>query len=244
MRRVGAQKKDAQLASSGGLCLVRWSLYPRPRVRYASQVIVRHDIADPSIAQLEVIEEYVSSLAQALEKLSRPQISEAVDVLFDCWQRGACVYLVGNGGSAATASHMMNDLIRGTWLEGLPSLRAIALTDNVPLMTAISNDAQYDRIFSDLLAALLKPYDVLVAISTSGNSPNVVNAVAVAQRLGTRVIGLCGKKASHLSTNADIVISIPAELVGQQEDGHLVVNHAIALALRQRMKRSATRSDI
>ncbi|HLW36865.1 MAG TPA: SIS domain-containing protein [Candidatus Eremiobacteraceae bacterium] len=199
-------------------------------------MITRNDVTATGIAQLAIIDEYVAGVAHALERISRQQISDAVDVLFDCWQHAGCVYIVGNGGSAATASHMMNDLIRGTWREGTASVRAMALTDNVPLMTAIGNDTQYDRIFSDLLEALWKPHDVLVAISTSGNSPNVLNAVATAQRRALRVIGLCGKKASHLSVLADVVVTVPAELIGQQEDGHMVVNHAIALALRRRIE--------
>lgn len=190
------------------------------------------------VAQVAVIDEYVSAVAHALKGLSRRQISEAVDALFECWRRGGCVYIIGNGGSAATASHMMNDLLRGTRVNGMRPIRAIALTDNVPLLTAISNDSHYDRIFADLLEALLRPEDILIAISTSGNSPNVVQAVAAARRRETRVIGLCGSKTSRLSTQANIVIIMPAELVGQQEDGHMVVNHAIALALRWRIESS------
>jgi len=199
-------------------------------------VIVRDDHAGSGTAQLAVIDEYVSAVAHALGQLSRRQVSDVVDALFTCWQHAGCIYVVGNGGSAATASHMMNDLIRGTWLEGMRSIRAIALTDNVPLMTAISNDTQYDRIFSDLLEALLQPDDVVVAISTSGNSPNVLRAVAVAQRRKARVIALCGNEASPLWTQADIAVTVPADLVGQQEDGHMVVNHAVAIALRRRIE--------
>jgi D-sedoheptulose 7-phosphate isomerase len=150
--------------------------------------------------------------------------------------------VIGNGGSAATASHMMNDLMKCTLVPGQPRFRAIALTDNVPTMTAFANDIAYDEIFTEQLRSLLRPGDVVIALSGSGNSPNIVRAIAYAQEAGATTIGLCGDGGGKLATLANLAVCIPAGRIGQQEDGHLILNHTIALALHERIAASAAAS--
>src|SRR5262249_14640740 len=156
-----------------------------------------------------------------------------VDALFDAWSKDQQIFVIGNGGSASTASHMMNDLCKFTRSEHHHRIRAIALTDNVPLMTAYGNDQSYEHDFVDPLRTLLRSGDTLIAISGSGNSPNVVSAVEYANAAGGTTIGLCGSPGGKLAQIAKIMVVVPATHIGQQEDGHLVMNHAIATALRE-----------
>jgi D-sedoheptulose 7-phosphate isomerase len=162
-------------------------------------------------------------------------VTTVVDMLEACWVTGNTTFVVGNGGSASTASHMMNDLNKFTLVPGSRRFRAIALTDNVPLMTAWGNDASYDDVFVEPLRNLMNDGDVLIAISGSGNSPNVLRAVEYANGRGT-TIGLCGFPGGKLAVTAKHRVIVPAPSIGQQEDGHLIINHAVATALRARIE--------
>jgi D-sedoheptulose 7-phosphate isomerase len=184
---------------------------------------------------MDAVEAYLAEMEVVVRAISRADVRAVVDVLFDAWERRATVYIVGNGGSAATASHMMNDLNKFTCVEGRPRFRGVALTDNVPLMTAIGNDLEYAAVFAEPMRNLVLPGDVLVAISGSGNSPNIVAAIDCAKRIGAITIGLCGSPGGKLALEADVRVLIPSDRIGQQEDGHLILNHAIACALRDRI---------
>ena len=184
---------------------------------------------------MDMVGRYLDEIEDAVRKIDRGAVRRAVDVLFACWDRRATTFVIGNGGSAATASHMMNDLMKCTLVPGQPRFRAIALTDNVPTMTAFANDIAYEEIFSEQLRSLLAPGDVLVALSGSGNSPNILRAVAYARETGARTVGLCGDRGGILATAADVAVCVPAARIGQQEDGHLILNHTIALALHERI---------
>jgi len=184
---------------------------------------------------MDMVGRYLDEIEAAVRKIDRDAVRAVVDVLFLCWERRGTTFVIGNGGSAATASHMMNDLMKCTLVEGQPRFRAIALTDNVPTMTAFANDIAYEEIFSEQLRSLLAPGDVVVALSGSGNSPNVLRAIAYAREAGAWTIGLCGDTGGKLATQADLAVCIPAARIGQQEDGHLILNHTIALALHERI---------
>jgi D-sedoheptulose 7-phosphate isomerase len=188
---------------------------------------------------MDVIERYLTEIEAAVRSIARDEVRAVVDELFAAWEQERTVFLIGNGGSAATASHMMNDLTKFTAFANRKRLRAIALTDNVPLMTAYGNDLSYEDVFSEPLLTLMKPGDVLVAISGSGNSPNILKALKAADAVGGRTIGLCGSPGGRLAELADLVVKIPAVHIGQQEDGHLILNHAIAMALRERIGATA-----
>jgi D-sedoheptulose 7-phosphate isomerase len=137
---------------------------------------------------------------------------------------------------------MMNDLCKCTLVDGQPRFRALALTDNVPLLTAIANDVDYAEVFVEQLRTHLSKGDALIAISGSGQSPNVLRAVAFAKEQGALTIGLCGMPGGMLAKLADVRVIFPAERIGQQEDGHLILNHALALALRERIEAHASRT--
>ena len=188
---------------------------------------------------MNTIEAYLSGLQAMLEQLSRDDIRAVVGALERAWRARRRIYIIGNGGSAATASHMMNDLNKMTRVPGQDRVMAIALTDNVPLMTAMANDQEFADVFTEPLLNLMEAGDVLIAISTSGNSPNIVKAAHLAKDVGATLIGLCGVPGGQLAEMADLRVGIPAPLIGQQEDGHLILNHVIALALAERIRSAA-----
>ncbi|MBI3764400.1 MAG: SIS domain-containing protein [Chloroflexi bacterium] len=184
----------------------------------------------------DFIDTYLTQLEEVIHNTSRADITAVVDALEMAWREGRQIFLIGNGGSAATASHMMNDLCKLTIAPGKPRVRALALTDNVPLMTAWGNDAAYDDIFVEPLLNFMRPGDLVIAISTSGNSPNVVKAVRVAKEHGLKTIGFVGDQGGKLAEMADLVVRIPSPHIGQQEDGHMILDHVIAGALRERIR--------
>jgi D-sedoheptulose 7-phosphate isomerase len=188
---------------------------------------------------MDMVERYLGEMENAVKQIDRDAVRAVVDALLACYRRGGTTYLIGNGGSASTASHMMNDLTKCTIVEGQARFRAMALTDNVPVMTAFANDQSYEDIFIEPLRAHLDGRDVVIAISGSGNSPNVLRAIAYAKEQGAFTIGLCGDTGGKLATISDIAVKIPALRIGQQEDGHLILNHAIALALHERIGAAA-----
>jgi D-sedoheptulose 7-phosphate isomerase len=156
---------------------------------------------------MDMVDVYLSETERAVRSIDRGAVRTVVDRLFACWSAGKTTYLIGNGGSAATASHMMNDLLKCTLVPGQPRYKAIALTDNVPAMTAFANDQSYEDIFVEPLMALLTPGDTVIALSGSGNSPNVLRAVAYAKETGALTIGLCGDTGGRLAILADLSAS-------------------------------------
>jgi D-sedoheptulose 7-phosphate isomerase len=178
---------------------------------------------------------YLDEIEAVVKSISRADVRAVVDRLFEAWSEQRTTYIIGNGGSASTASHMMNDLNKMTTLEGARRFRAIAMTDNVPYMTAVANDIEYADIFVEQLRNLLIPKDILIVLSGSGNSENVIRAAKYAREIGASVIGLCGNPGSRLCECSDAVITVASKNICQQEDGHLILNHTIALALRDRI---------
>ncbi|MGE5334771.1 MAG: SIS domain-containing protein, partial [Nitrososphaerota archaeon] len=142
--------------------------------------------------------------------------------------------------------HFACDLAKGTRVEGLPGFRVMALTDNIPLMTAWANDTSYDGIFAEQLAPHVQPGDILIAISASGNSPNVLAAALVARNAGATVIGITGQSGGKLSEYSHLAIRVPAdaaEQIEQVEDAHLVIAHSLCVTLRARLRNEAKLCD-
>ena len=182
------------------------------------------------------VDDYITGLENTLKVVSRSEVQAVVDFLFDALFEDRQVFIIGNGGSASTASHMMNDLSKLTIRSGKPRYRAIALTDNMPLITAWGNDVSYDSVFVEPLRNLMRPADILVAISTSGNSSNILSAVTCAhEEFSGTVIAITGNQGGALADASDLVVRIPSEHIGHQEDGHLIVNHVVCNALAERI---------
>lgn len=162
-------------------------------------------------------------------------IDRATDALWRAYTENRSVYVFGNGGSAALASHVACDLGKGTAVNGNRRFRVLALTDNVPLMTAWANDAAYEDVFAEQLASLVRKDDVVLAISGSGNSPNVLKALNVAKETGAFTIGLTGFQGGRMKALCDLCVIVPSDSMQIIEDVHVCVNHAIFSAIRTRM---------
>ncbi|MBN2145976.1 MAG: SIS domain-containing protein [Anaerolineales bacterium] len=180
----------------------------------------------------DLVDGYLHSLRETIGAISRPAVWAVVDLLYTAWQERRQVFICGNGGSAATASHMANDLCKYTVVDGQPRLKAFALTDNVPLMTAWGNDTEYANIFSEQLKNYMGEGDILIAISASGNSPNVIRALEVARQIGGVTVGLTGDTGGKMKELTDYCVLIPDWHIGRQEDGHMILDHVIATTLR------------
>ena len=181
------------------------------------------------------ITRYMAELSQSMLRMPVDSIVRLADLIFECYRRGGTTLLMGNGGSAATASHFVCDLAKGTRADHVPAVRAVALTDTTALLTAWANDAGYQHIFSQQVAALSRPRDVVIAISASGNSPNVVAALRAARQARATTIALTGPGGGLLARVADLCVTVPGRSIEQIEDAHLAVAHCVAIDLRARL---------
>jgi D-sedoheptulose 7-phosphate isomerase len=145
---------------------------------------------------------------------------------------GKQVFVIGNGGSAAAASHMVCDFSKNTREAGKNRMRAICLNDNIPSVMAYANDEGYDVIFSEQLMALGRPGDILIAISGSGNSANILKAIETARKMQIKIIGLTGFKGGKMKDLTDICLVVPSDSMEMIEDVHLIINHILAGLLR------------
>src|SRR5438105_12488997 len=162
-----------------------------------------------------------------LQAISQTHLQNAVLLLERAYRNGHRIFIMGNGGSAATASHFALDLAKNTIMPGAPRLKAISLTDHVPLITAVSNDTAYEHIFAEQLANMMEPGDVVIGISASGNSQNVINALQLAKESLAATIGLVGAKGGRIKDIVDVYILTPGHNIEQEEDAHLILAHVI-----------------
>jgi len=171
---------------------------------------------------------YLDYLGEVLGQLDETEIAGFVTELLRARDSGSRIYFLGNGGSAATASHFVNDIAIGSRSWERP-FRAVCLSDNNAVLTSIANDYGYERVFVQQLQGHLHPDDLVVAISVSGNSPNVLAAVEYARSCGVRVVGLTGFDGGRLRELADVVVHVPTNAgeYGPAEDAHMVVDHLV-----------------
>jgi len=190
----------------------------------------------------EFAKDYIDSLKNVLDRLPWATVDQIMQLVEEAHQRRAQIFVIGNGGSAATASHMMNDLNKGTlghkgdapW----PRFRVIALTDNVSLMTAWANDTDYNHGFSEPLKNLAQRGDLLIAISASGNSPNILAAVEAAKQIGMKVIGLTGFGGGKLAKLADVNFLVASNEYGPVEDAHMILDHIMTGYLYEKLRQT------
>ncbi len=175
---------------------------------------------------------YLDELRDAMQRILSPELDRAVELLRQARARDATILFCGNGGSASTASHFACDLGKNTVHPVMGRFRTVALVDNIAAVTAWGNDNGYDQIFVEQAQNLMRPGDVLVAISGSGNSQNVLLAADYAHRIGGTVLGLIGFDGGKLKELADIALIVPGRTIEQAEDGHMIINHAICTAVR------------
>jgi len=183
--------------------------------------------------EVEAIKRYFSELEQMVQAISFPQLEAVLRLLEESYRQGHRIFIMGNGGSAATASHFALDLAKNTIMPGVPRLKAISLTDHVPLITAWSNDTAYEHIFAEQLANMIEPGDLAIGISASGNSPNVINALKLAKQYHASTIGLLGARGGKIKDMVDAYILAPGQNIEQEEDAHLILTHVITRHMRE-----------
>jgi len=192
---------------------------------------------------------YVAELKSVLDNLPMDQIARAADIIFACYQADHTVFTFGNGGSGALASHLVADLGKGTHFPGpkemasVRRMKALAVTDNMPMITAWANDTRYEDIFMRQIENFLQPGDVALAISGSGNSPNVLKALEFARSAGATTIGLGGFGGGKMKALLDCPIIVPSYNMQQVEDAHVIIAHMIFLDLKRRITERATASQ-
>ena len=191
--------------------------------------------------KVESIRQYLNEAQQALAHLSLEPIGEVAEILHRTWQARGTVFVMGNGGSASLSSHFANDLNKTAIVHGERRLRTISLTDNVPLITAWANDAAYEEIFAQQLVNFVRPGDLVIGISCSGNSPNVLKAIQLARAAGARTVGLTGGTVGRLNSLVELCIHVQADDIKQIEGLHSVIMHCIVEELHMLMVRDASR---
>jgi D-sedoheptulose 7-phosphate isomerase len=182
--------------------------------------------------------QYFEELQRVLAGLPLTDIDRIAEMLLNVYESGRTVYTFGNGGSAALASHIACDLAKGTaCCNGRKGLRVLALTDNVPILTAWANDSGYEDIFSEQLRNFVQPRDVAFAISASGRSKNVLNALRLAREAGAITIGISGFQGGGMKSLCDTCVVVPSENMQIIEDLHLAMAHSIFRTVRSRLLR-------
>lgn len=171
------------------------------------------------------IEDYIHLEIEVLGKIDIEAVNDALNLLYDTLQKEGNIYIFGNGGSSATASHFQNDFNKGISEHTEKKFRFQCLNDNIATVMAIANDISFDEVFRFQLGGRLKPGDIVIAISGSGNSRNVLNAVEYAKEQGCKAIGLTGYDGGKLRELADISLHVPVNSMQITEDLHMVLDH-------------------
>jgi D-sedoheptulose 7-phosphate isomerase len=184
---------------------------------------------------MESVTNYIAQLQETIDQLPKEKIAKVVDLLHSARFSGRQVFIMGNGGSASTASHFVCDLSKNTRRDGWPRFKVIGLSDNMAAFSAYGNDEGYENVFCEQLANLLLPDDIVIAISASGNSRNVVKAVQYAKDQDAFTIGFTGFDGGILGTLVDIDLHINSNIIEHVEDLHLVLEHMIIKSMKERM---------
>lgn len=201
-----------------------------------------------SLENREFIDNYFWEMETVINDISREDIDRVIELLFGAWRQGRTVFLMGNGGSASTATHFACDLAKCTVVEGKPRFRVICLNDNIPLMSALINDEGFDNLFSEQLKNLMRPGDCLIAMSVHGGkgedraglwSQNLLKAIQLAREQYDAVtIGLSGFNGGALREMADACVVVPFNSTPQVESFHLALEHLICNCLREKIERN------
>lgn len=177
---------------------------------------------------LDFITDYHAKLQLTLKALPLDKVAQAVAWLDEARSNGATIFTAGNGGSAATASHFVCDIVKGASYLRPTRFKVICLSDNQATLTAYSNDVSYDCALVEVLKNFAKPGDILLSISGSGNSPNVLRAAEFANQNGLKTIGLTGRDGGQLGRLSQLEINVSDPHMGRIEDAHMFICHMIA----------------
>jgi D-sedoheptulose 7-phosphate isomerase len=185
----------------------------------------------------EIIRRTIQESIQVKEGIIRtmiPEIAQAAEWIAQSYRNGGKLILFGNGGSAGDAQHIAAELV-GRFERERRALPAIALTTNTSTLTAIGNDYSYDKIFSRQVEAWAQPADVVIGISTSGNSPNVLEGIAAAKSKGAKTIGLTGEKGGKLAFQTDLYLKVPSSNTARIQESHIMIGHLLCLLVEQQI---------
>jgi D-sedoheptulose 7-phosphate isomerase len=202
---------------------------------------MKHSQQDPryrnELAQSTNLSDYAAEYAKrvhsAFSAVEPEALQKAFDALTEAARRGARIYVAGNGGSAAIADHLCCDWMKGTAVPSMPAVKVHSLVCNTALLTALTNDFGYEAALARQIGMLAEEGDLLVLISSSGNSPNIEQAVLAAAKKKMKIIGLCGFSGGKLKKLADICLHTPANNYGIVEDAHQMLMHVLAQSLAQ-----------
>ena len=195
----------------------------------------------------DFIQNYLSEIGRVAEVISIADIDQAIDILFKAWDKGNQVFTCGNGGSASTATHFACDLSKTTIVDGKKRFKAYCLNDNIPLVSALTNDEGFDNLYYEQLKNLFEKDDVLICISVHGGagsdkaglwSQNLLKAMRFAKDKGGKTVGLSGFDGGPIKEIADACIVVPVNSTPQVESFHLALEHLICSCLRQKIEES------
>jgi phosphoheptose isomerase len=183
---------------------------------------------------VDFVEDYYARFARTLQTFDKKPFAKVLEVFDTVRERGGTIWCAGNGGSAAISDHTVCDVSKGTHVEGTLPIRSISLSANGAMLTALANDISYDQVFRQQLKYYLKPEDAVLLVSSSGNSPNVVQACEYANEVGVPTIAFVGFKGGMLAEMAKHVIWVPIENYGIVEDTHQSLIHVLTQYLKAR----------
>ena len=193
---------------------------------------------------MKIIQKYISTLQQTLDRLPQHLVVKVIEALERVRLQGRQVFIMGNGGSASTASHFVCDLAKNTRRDGSRHYRVIGLTDNMAIFSAYANDEGYESVFAKQLENLLLPGDIVIGISASGNSANVFNALHLAKERGAMTIAFTGFDGGRIGKLVDINIQVMSDIIEHVEDVHLVLEHMIVKAIKEGLPLDVNSSNI
>lgn len=200
------------------------------KIRKNGQAAEKNKFREPI---LHFIDSYFQEIIKCIVLMDKVSLEKMIELVLDAYKNDKNIYIIGNGGAASTASHIACDLGKGTlsrvYDQNEKRLRVLSLTDNVALLTAYANDLSYDDIFTQQLRNLIRRDDIVLAISGSGNTKNILNAVSYAKKIGAKTIGLTGfNTEGKLSQIADLPIVVNTSHYGPLEDIHMMIGHLVS----------------
>jgi D-sedoheptulose 7-phosphate isomerase len=209
-----------------------------------AETISQGNLSAHTEGNMDRVRTYIDEMHLTLDQLPLENVDKLIDILFDARLSSRQVFTMGNGGSAATASHFVCDLAKNTRYDGWPPFRVIGLTDNIASLTAYANDEGYQNVFCQQLANLVQPGDIVIGISASGNSPNVLRAIELANKAKARTIGFTGFDGGQLGKLVDLHINVPSNSIEQVEDIHLMMEHMICKALKEEVRHTSPSKEM
>ena len=186
----------------------------------------------------EHIESYLKLIRGVLDELNVAEVERVLEIFEQAYRDDRTIYICGNGGSHTTASHWVCDFAKGTVAAGAKRMRMMSLGDNIATLTAYANDVNYNMVFAEPVRTYVKRGDVVVLLTASGNSPNVLEAAKAAREVGAISVGLIGFGGGKLAAMVDAQITVQSREYGPVEDLHLILDHIVSLYMRQVVARS------